>query len=108
MQHADLYRGPVDWADALAAVDQTNRELPGADPWRLPTIAELESLLDSERCDPSLPADHPFSDVGPGYWSSTTSAYEPDWAMVLHMGRGAIGVGVKRDPRYLVWPVRGP
>ena len=108
MERADLSRGAVDWVDALAAVDRINRERPHTPRWRLPTIVELESLLDARQCDPSLPGGHPFRDVGPGYWSSTTSAYEPDWAMVLHMGRGAIGVGIKRDPRYRVWPVRCP
>jgi hypothetical protein len=73
--------------------------------WRLPTITELASLLDMGRCDPALPADHPFREIGQGYWSSTTSCYDPRWAMVLHLDRGAVGVGIKRDPRYLVWPV---
>jgi hypothetical protein len=98
----------VSWSEALASVRELNLRLRPFRAWRLPGITELESLLDARRCDPSLPARHPFIEPGEGYWSSTTSSYETDWAMVLHLGRGAIGVGVKREPRYLLWPVQDP
>jgi hypothetical protein len=108
LRDADFCRRSVTWSDALAAVDRLNANRLGPRIWHLPTITELESLLDSERSDPSLPDGHPFGRVGSGYWSSTTSSFEPDWAMVLHLGRGAVGVGVKEEPRFLAWPVLGP
>ncbi|MEX1311149.1 MAG: DUF1566 domain-containing protein [Candidatus Sulfomarinibacteraceae bacterium] len=106
MRSANLCRGPAAWCQAL---DEVRRLRTGRDDcggWRLPTIVELDSLVDTDHCDPSLPSGHPFSGIGAGYWSSTSSSFEPDWAMVLHLDRGAIGVGLKRDPRYFVWPVR--
>ncbi len=96
--------GPVDWPGALQAVNK--------DDWRLPTINELESLVDASQCFPALPRNHPFAgmdgDPGPVFWSSTTSAFETDWAMALYLGKGAVGVGHKtRGDRFLAWPVRG-
>lgn len=105
---ADLCNGPVGWDEALRAVRDLNKTPGSATGWRLPSITELESLLDFTRSDPAFQSDHPFAGIGHGYWSSTSSAFETDWAMVLHLSRGAIGVGIKRDPRYLVWPVSGP
>jgi hypothetical protein len=39
------------------------------------------------------------------YWSSTTSAFEPDWCMALYMHKGAVGVGQKKDENFSVWAV---
>ena len=101
--------GPTDWPGALAAA--SGRTGAGT-PWRLPTINELESLVDASQCFPALPRDHPFrgmaGDPGPVFWSSTSSAFEPDWSMALYLGKGAVGVGHKtRGDRFLAWPVRG-
>lgn len=73
--------------------------------WRLPTLNELESLVDASACDPSLPAGHPFTDVRDAYWSSTSSAYEPDWSMALYLASGAVGVGQKKGRSFSVWAV---
>jgi hypothetical protein len=73
--------------------------------WRLPSINELESLVDVRRCDPALPAGHPFLDVRDAYWSSTSSAYEPDWSMALYLDSGAVGVGQKKGAWFSVWAV---
>ena len=41
--------------------------------WRLPTIEELESLVDPTQTSPALPKGHPFTNVQSGYnWSDTT------------------------------------
>lgn len=40
--------------------------------WRAPTIDELKTLIDPEQRDPSLPADHPFSNIKSEiYWTAT-------------------------------------
>jgi hypothetical protein len=107
---ADLSGGASSWSGALETVRRLDCGRTGGYRWRLPSITELESLLDDGRCDPSLPEGHPFRGVrvGDGYWSSTSSVVDPEWAMVLHLGRGAVGVGIKRDPRCRAWPVRDP
>jgi hypothetical protein len=97
---ADLLGKEVSWSEALAAVNELG------DPWRLPNINELESLVDCDRHSPALPAEHPFKQIRDGYWSSTTSMYEPDWAWALYLTKGAVGVGQKKGVHFHVWAVR--
>jgi hypothetical protein len=105
---ADQGNGPVDWTEAFALPAAMNRNaFAGRSDWRLPTINELESLVDASQTGPALPEDHPFSQVGEVYWSSTNSAYEPDWSMCLYMHKGAVGVGFKRKDPMGVWCVAG-
>ncbi len=103
-QHTDLRACKLTWQQALQEI----RELNTSDPqhyWRLPTINELESLVDAARHSPALPKEHPFLHLHEGYWSSTTSFFETDWAWVLYLDKGACGVGYKPDPTFWAWPV---
>ncbi|EHJ47024.1 protein of unknown function DUF1566 [Solidesulfovibrio carbinoliphilus subsp. oakridgensis] len=102
-KRADAAGGPVAWEEALAVAAAY-----GHGGWRLPDINELESLVDAGEAFPALPAGHPFTDVGEAYWSSTTSAFEKNWAHALYLHKGAVGVGFKSGREFLVWPVRGP
>jgi hypothetical protein len=102
---ANLTPQPVVWREALAAVAKLNHEGAGS-AWRLPTINELESLVDCATHSPALPSGHPFTDVQDIYWSSTTSLFEPDWAWALYLGKGATGVGQKRFAQFSVWATR--
>lgn len=103
-READLAKGPVAWDEALRVArglaDSTGIK------WRLPNINELESLVDASTANPALPKGHPFKGVGQAYWSSTTSFYEPDWSYCLYLHKGAVGVGYKAGPEFLVWVVR--
>jgi len=58
--------------------------------WRLPTIAELTSLLDPFQQNPRLAVDHPFVINSGFYWSSTTSAADPTKALVVDIDTGEI------------------
>jgi len=107
-RQADMTGERVRWQQALDFALAFNSENDSYTDWRLPNINELESLVDCGTSRPALPRNHPFSDVKDGYWSSTTSYFETDWAWALYMDKGAIGVGQKKDPHFYVWLVAGP
>lgn len=103
LRRADLC-GPVPWTSALQEILRFKAQ-GSKRSWRLPTIRELESLVDASRSFPALSPGHPFTHLGDAYWSSTSSSFEYDWAMSLYLNKGAIGVGFKKGEPFLVWPV---
>ena len=94
------------WQDALDAAAAFAGM--SALPWRMPTINELEILVDASTHSPALMEEHPFVEVQSAYWSSTTSGFEPDWAYVLYLEKGAVGVGYKKSSDFALWLVRSP
>ncbi len=103
---ADLAGRWTTWEEAFQVVARMNTDrVGGRRSWVLPTINELESLVDASMHTPALPAGHPFDHVQEAYWSSTSSGFEPDWCMALYMFKGAIGVGQKRGENFSVWAV---
>ncbi|MCB2227205.1 MAG: DUF1566 domain-containing protein [Desulfarculaceae bacterium] len=107
-READLAPGAVSWFEAKAVIARLNTQgHAGQSGWRLPTIQELESLVDAGRAFPALAPDAPFTGVQAQYWSATSSGFDPAWAMALYLDKGGIGVGMKQDPHYAVWAVRG-
>jgi hypothetical protein len=104
---AKVNQGALDWKAGVDWIIKLNREgAHGYRNWRLPTIAELEGLIDMGRYSPALPVDHPFVHVQEFYWSSTTSVYNSSYAWVLYMTDGAVGVGFKVLSEFYIWPVR--
>jgi hypothetical protein len=93
-----LYEQPLTWKEALESIkDLNDQEVAGCHTWRLPNIRELESLVDLRKHSPSIALGHGFTSIQEGYWSSTTSAYEPSYAWVLYTKDGAVGVGYKHQ-----------
>ncbi|MFH0953612.1 MAG: DUF1566 domain-containing protein [Verrucomicrobiota bacterium] len=75
--------------------------------WRLPSIEELASLVDTTTGAPSLPSGHPFTNVQSWiYWSSTTYAENTSQALVVFFNSGAVSTANKVNCNY-VWRVRG-
>ncbi|MFV2005439.1 MAG: DUF1566 domain-containing protein [Gammaproteobacteria bacterium] len=103
-RNANLSAEPINWLDALSTVNKLNQQQK-THHWRLPNINELESLVDCSQANPALSRPVLFDDLQDTYWSSSTSMYEPDWAWVLYLNKGATGVGQKNIPHCFVWPV---
>jgi hypothetical protein len=106
---ADLAAGPLNWEQALKLAAGLDIPPPaGYGPWRLPTINELNSLVDAGRHSPALHTGHPFAPLAEAYWSSTSSAFESDWCMALYLHKGAVGVGQKKGRHFHAWAVCSP
>jgi hypothetical protein len=86
-----------------------NRKLGGRFGWRLPTVEELSSLVDTSVAGPPyLPTGHPFITNAQSsfYWSATTSAIDTDKKWTLNFNTAEIGNHDKSNSFY-VWCVRG-
>jgi len=106
LRDTDPGRRLLDWGAALELVARLNGErLGGHSNWSLPNINQLESLVDCRRAQPALSTGHPFINTREGYWSSTSSSFETDWAWVLYLNKGALGVGHKSGATFHAWPV---
>ena len=78
--------------------------------WRLPSMHELASLVEFRPLDsdPVLPAGHPFSNVQPGvYWTTTTDATNSTNAWVVNMVNGLLDSTGKATNNFFSWCVRG-
>lgn len=103
----EMNQTAVTWKEALNSIKSLNdNKTAGFIDWRLPNIRELDSLVDTSRHSPAFFKDYSFERIQEGYWSSTTSLYEPRYAWVLYTRDGAIGVGFKPKANFFVLPVR--
>ncbi len=109
------FGGNFPWADLLdpsfvrgAQRHCYNREVGGRKGWRLPTVEELASLVDTSVAgSPKLPSGHPFSNVQSTlYFSATTLASDTTRAWLVVFGSGLVSSNPKAIPSK-VWCVRG-
>ena len=99
-------RTMVSWEEAFQFIHELNaHRVKGLNTWRLPSIVELESLVDMEHHAPALPKGHPFDHVQDHYWSCTSSRYDLNYAWGLYLKDGALGVGFKPLQAFSVWAV---
>lgn len=99
--------GLRDWDSALDRC--TTMAVGGRMGWRLPSIHELQSLIDPSMITspgPGLPAGHPFFGVQEGYYWSATTFRDPDEVFIMHGRTGHVGRTLNIAEHY-VWCVRG-
>lgn len=103
----------MNWQDAVNHCE--NLELAGRKRWRLPTIDELKSLVDSSGLgSPKLPSGHPF-DTGcrlggcvqsATYWSATPATDNGAHIWLVCFCNGAVSRSDKKYDNH-VWCARG-
>lgn len=111
LKDADYFR-EVTWEQALENVRGLANGKGGLSDgskkgsWRLPNIREIQSLIDYSTANPILPAGHPFKNVKPGiYWTSTSLAASPNLAWMMTLGIGPTVFDLKINDNRM-WPVR--
>jgi len=79
--HANRYT----WEQALAAAEGDHA---GAADWRLPTVHELQNLVEYRMFNPAIDP-KAFPNTPPAnFWSSSEAAYDAFYAWSVHFGNG--------------------
>jgi hypothetical protein len=75
--------------------------------WRLPTIAELNRVVDKKQQNPALPLNHPFSGIltHVGFWSKSKHKFGPQYVYQMNMWMGQ-SAHLKKKDNGIAWPVR--
>ena len=101
-QEPDRFHGT--WTEAAAHCRE--KVVGGQSGWRIPTVKELSTLMDSSQRDPALPAGHPFSNIKSAiYWTGTPSATDDMVAWHVSFFTGEAVTDQKSQTRR-VWCVR--
>jgi hypothetical protein len=95
--------GKMTWHEALAYAKSLL--LDGKDDWRLPSVRELETLLDRSKYRPVMREEIHFRD-NLSYWSSTTFGHHTNNAWIL-MFEGGYVLSYYKSNAYHVRCVRG-
>ncbi|TMQ31750.1 MAG: DUF1566 domain-containing protein [Nitrospirae bacterium] len=84
-----------------------NKNVGSRKAWRLPSIAELLSLVDQTQNSPALSTDHPFTGLQEIYWSATTIQDLPTFVWGVYINSG-ITTTIDKSSTVSAWCVRGP
>lgn len=117
LKNANCWGATTTWQAALTNANALSSGSCGltdgsaAGSWRLPNIAELESLLDLSLSNPAISTGHPFNNVQSyWYWTGSTLSAFTDAVLCVGLSEGDLHAAWKRDNLvggYYVWPVQG-
>lgn len=84
------------WEEALSYCEENT--LAGFDDWRLPTIKELNSIVDYEKYPPGINTTYFPNTTSGAYWSSTTNGHQSNYAFTIPLIGGSIYYNDKLNP----------
>lgn len=97
-----------DWSGSNAAFQCNGMTVGGRKWWRLPTLQELASLVDTSVLgSPKLPSGHPFSNVQSSSYVSTTEFAFATRVWVVDFSIGNVDPLYGTSSALYVWCVRG-
>jgi len=78
--------------------------------WRMPSLTEMTSLVDTSASAPALPPGHPFLNVVPNgnYWTASTDGLAASNAWIVFLASGTPSITSKFLTGLHVWCVRSP
>lgn len=82
--------GDKPWAEAIEAAKKVR--VFGATDWRAPTVKELISIIDYERCDPAVDPEY-FKGPYEWTWTATPAKSPSDFAWYVFLGNGYVSRG---------------
>jgi len=74
--------------------------------WRLPSLAELQTIVDCSQGTPCVDQTVFGPSIGQGYWSANSATISPASAWYLNMNDGSVSFTGKDDPLFIVRAVR--
>ena len=97
------------WQSARFSIGSCfNKIVGGKKGWRLPSVVELSSLVDSVNLNPALPNGHPFTGVqSAAYWTATSEIDRTTNAWIVVFGSGIVSAADKVANSFFIWCVRG-
>jgi hypothetical protein len=103
-QQETIKNNMMSWRQALAYCEGLN--LGGHTDWRMPTIKELQSLVDYSRYNPAIDTTYFPTAVSSLYWSSTTYASNTllAWGVLFY---NCYNYSLNKNTSYYVRAVRG-
>ncbi|MCK4814570.1 DUF1566 domain-containing protein, partial [bacterium] len=94
----------TDTEDFIAALNAAS--FGGFSDWRLPTVKDLSSIVNSRTYNPAINTDYFPNTVSSNYWSSTTGANDTNYAWHVYFYSGNVNY-VHKSYTYYVRAVRG-
>ena len=96
------------WKDAqdIFITEVNVEKFGGFSDWRLPTIEELQSIVNRETYDPAINTAYFPNTIPSGYWSSTTDAHDTDYAWLVNFYYGVVSIYYRKSGTFYVRAVR--